>query len=657
MANTPAFERHYRHTLARSAELAHLIVGDIRNALRGASADVAMAQDRNHLFQVSETLATQALHFEQGLESSFIKGIESSIDNDLGAGGKPTLDSLRLDDLTLVDEDQAEVDIEISRTVQLIELKAEWEWRELQALSATLQGEITLRPEANPFRPVIYARAFSKAVQHLALPPGPRNMLLRLGGKALAERLRALYADVCADLQQQGVNPLAYRAVTHPRTTHHSEVDITQPGALQNLAQRVPVQADETAPLSPSERKTLHLLSGLFAQMVQDTELQPGIQRLIGQLETAVSRMAIQDPRVLRTAQHPAWRLINEIASFATGFENTDHIQLHQFQAFLEPLIEQLSTSPTPLADQYEEAISQIQDFIEQQDQAQLKPNQQAVTRLERADQQQTLMPILRQQVREQLLANPVVELVQSFLLGPWVEVMAKTMSSPEHDEALIQSMLKVVEDLIQSLQRPTTLAERDALRQNLPDLIERIRQGMALIDMPTEARGALLDELRGIHGRYLRAMPKPARELTPQELVQQMRDEVLPSPANSGFEFDEVRPAMNTGLGDLPTIPMGLGDAIDDGLAEEAVDRWIDSLRSGAWYKLFVDGQWITARMLWASANRRFFLFTNNKTSQMHALSKGALERLRHEGLATSLEERSIMQRAVDSMMQDLDD
>ena len=110
MANTPAFQRHYRHVLGRSAELAHLIVNDVRNSLRSASADLAMAQDRSQLFQVSEALASQGLRFEAALESSFIKTIESSYDEGTGVGGKPTLDSLRLDDLTLVDEDQAEVD-------------------------------------------------------------------------------------------------------------------------------------------------------------------------------------------------------------------------------------------------------------------------------------------------------------------------------------------------------------------------------------------------------------------------------------------------------------------------------------------------------------------------------------------------------------------
>lgn len=654
MANTPAFENHYRHVLGLSPELARQLVEDILTALREAGADVALAQDRNQLFQVSEAIAGNPRRLEAALEASLVATIEAS--HNMGAGGKPHLDDLHIDELTLVDEDQAEIDIEISRTVQLIELSSEWEWRELQALSATLQGEITLRPEANPFRPVIYAQAFSKAIQSLALPPGPRNMLLRLGGKALAKRLQALYAQVCNRLQHLGISPLAYRAVTNPRPAS-SQVDITQPGALSSLVQRIPESSSAAQALSPTERKTLGLLSGLFSQMLADTELQPGIKRLIGQLETSVSRMAQHDPRLLRSAQHPAWRLINEVASYATGYEDADSAQLQQFQRFLEPLIEQLSTSPAPLAEQYEDAISQVQDFIEQQDQAQLKPRQQSMTRLERADQEQTLMPILRQQVRQQLAANPVVELVQHFLTGPWVEVLAKVMTQPEHDDKLIQSMLHVVDDLLHSLQRPTTLAERDALRQNLPDLIERLRKGMALIDMPTSDRGALLDELRGIHGRYLRAMPKPARELTPEELVQQMRDEMASAPADSGFDFDIERPAMNTSVGDLPTIPMGLGDEDDNLHIDDNIDRWLDSLRSGAWYKLFIDGQWTTARLLWASGNRRFFVFTRNKTGGMHALSKGALERLRKEGLATSLEDRSLMQRAVDSLMQDLDD
>ena len=68
------------------------------------------------------------------------------------------------------------------------------------------------------------------------------------------------------------------------------------------------------------------------------------------------------------------------------------------------------------------------------------------------------------------------------------------------------------------------------------------------------------------------------------------------------------------------------------------------------------MQGQWTTARLLWTSTNRQFYMFTSDKAGRMHSMTRRALERLRAEGLATSLEDRSLMQRAVDSVLQDLD-
>ena len=48
--------------------------------------------------------------------------------------------------------------------------------------------------------------------------------------------------------------------------------------------------------------------------------------------------------------------------------------------------------------------------------------------------------------------------------------------------------------------------------------------------------------------------------------------------------------------------------------------------------------------------------MFSSDHAGRMHSLTRRALERLRAEGLATSLEDRNLMQRAVDSLLQDLD-
>ena len=61
--------------------------------------------------------------------------------------------------LELMDESRVEVDIEISRAMQLIDTTAEWELRELQTFTSTLTGQTHVSAESNPFRPLVYATA------------------------------------------------------------------------------------------------------------------------------------------------------------------------------------------------------------------------------------------------------------------------------------------------------------------------------------------------------------------------------------------------------------------------------------------------------------------------------------------------------------------
>jgi hypothetical protein len=408
MADLSRYQGHFDHLLGRTPELARALVEQVQTALRASSADIALAHDRNLLFLVSEAVHTNRAKFETALISQFQSAIRSAGDP---AQKSNRLDDMRLDELTLVDEDQAEKEIEISRTVQLIDLTAEWELRELQAFSATLLGDPNLRPQANPFRPAIYAKGLSAAVRELPLTPGERNMLLRISGRALADLLRQHYAQACERLRQEGVSPLAFKAVTTPRKPRFSNVDVTQTGSLQSLLERLPASmqmpqqahgmpgtSQAAAPQGPSaltfqalpeapqmahqmapmpgrgrmvpEEQVLALLTKLFAQMHADEEVQPAVKTMIGQLQPAVMRVARQDPEILNSAQHPAWRLINQLASYASGYADTDHTELTNFLNFIEPRIKQLVPPPGPTVEQFQSTLQDVQTFVEQQSQA-----------------------------------------------------------------------------------------------------------------------------------------------------------------------------------------------------------------------------------------------------------------------------------------------
>jgi hypothetical protein len=238
-------------------------------------------------------------------------------------------------------------------------------------------------------------------------------------------------------------------------------------------------------------------------------------------------------------------------------------------------------------------------------------------------------------------------------------DVLTHALAGQQGDEAHTQSMLNMVEDLLQSLQRPQSLEDREALRRNLPGLVARLQQGMASIALAIEQQEAIMKELMSIHGHHLRAAPKPASGQPDhaQDLVAQMRREM---------DDDELRAAqapqhpafgIDTNLGGLPTVPMSYGDDLDQ---EEHLPQtpaeWTQALEPGTWCKLFMQGQWATAQLLWVSDNREFFVFKRSMATLLQSTTRKALERLRAEGLATSLEERHLMQRAVDSMLQDLE-
>lgn len=681
MAESVRFNDHVQDQLGRAPDLAHRIVARTQAALRDSSSDLSLAQDRNLLFGVSEAVQARRADFESALAQHLQDEIRATQGE--GPGGRK-LHELTIDQLTLVDENQAEQDIEISRTVQLIDLVAEWELRDLQACTSALQGDVTPRPHTNPLRPAVFARALGAATRVLPLSAGERNMLLRLAGRVLADCLREHYREVSASLKSLGCEPLPFKAVTHPRRSPPpSALIVTQSGALESLLDRMPLPPPPPAAPPPtagaltfgalsrkldeindpqglaarrSEAQVERLLSTLFQQMQADAEVPAPIRQLIGQMEPVLQRAARQDAWVLRSDQHPAWRLINQMAAYAAGYSESEVVALRGFLAFMQPRIARMLPEPGPGSVELETTLKEMQQFIVSQSQAAIQQAPQAVARLREADQRLTLHPLLQQQVVNQVELVKLPQVIKDFLCGTWVEVLTHTMAttSPEDEES--QAMLCVVDDLVQSLQRPESIDAREALRRKLPDLSSRLQRGMASINMPRNEQETLLEALMRMHTRVLMATPKPAkieRERTGFESSTLANLDALLDDLR--FVQGDDRPA-DTNLGSLPTVPMAFGENADDAAILARRRQWADALTPGTWCKLFMQGQWMTARLLWVSENRQFYMFGSDMAGRLHSMSRRALERLRAEGLATSLEDRSLMQRAVDSMVQELD-
>jgi hypothetical protein len=95
---------------------------------------------------------------------------------------------------------------------------------------------------------------------------------------------------------------------------------------------------------------------------------------------------------------------------------------------------------------------------------------------------------------------------------------------------------------------------------------------------------------------------------------------------------------------------------SLDAEASSRHINEWLDGLRLGTRCKIFMHGQWTTARLVWRSNNGQFYMFTSPLAGGAHSMTRRAIERLRSEGLVTDVADASLVQRAARGLAQHID-
>lgn len=688
----PQFDRHVRGLEARALPFATAWVEAMLQAMRDPVEAGLGGVERKHLSGL--LLATEPLrmHIAECLSGHLLHGFQGAEARALGRGAQASaLSGFDIDELTLVDEAQAEKDIEISRVVQLADLKLEWELRELQGLAGPMLPEVRGGEDPTACGPAVFARAVSHTVYEQVLEPEQQALWMRVAAQTLVAQLRPLLLEVTDELKAAGLQSPRYRAIRTPDAGAAARATAAGAAAapaglpaeqLQALLRSMPLlqrglpgagrtgapalpRADgepefQLQPMGGGEAADVgHALLGrLFERLLADPQVAPALRGSLARLEAPVRQLAARDPGVLGSEQHPAWALINKIAGHAGALPAHDSERGEAFQRFVDPLVTQLAQTAPDAPAAYTQALAQVQTFIDDERQEQVERTRPAMGALGQMEAERRLLPLLRDQVETQLgRAQEVSPTVQTFLRGPWIEVLARTMATEGAESPEAQALVGTVDELLASLQRPETPAERADLRRRLPTLIGRVQQGMALIDLPQQHRTRVLAELMQTHRRHLAERAEaPAEPAEPAEAPRAAAAPVAsvmapPRPAPESAPEPATWQGHDTHIGALPTVPMPLDGAADGDPAGD----WLDALRPGQRCKLNLQGAWATAQLAWVSDNGAFFMFTSNLAGGMHSMTRRALRRLRSEGLATDVVEASPVQRALGGLLQEL--
>ena len=294
-------------------------------------------------------------------------------------------------ELSLIGEDDVQVDIEIARCIQTIRQTADAELRELHTYTSALANDINVTRDNNPFRPERFVAALWSGLQQLPLSRPVLTAFLHAAAIPLAQALCQSYAGASRRLAALGITPGAYRTIVHggaaawatdtaryrpPADLHGLHHSMPAPLAAQPQQQppqrwpevlpggfpdRSPDRSPAPPRLAPAhsgpDGQMIELLARLFGAIENDPALPAHTSLLLQRLQPTALRLALVDGTPLDAYDHPVWRFMDALAF---DIECSTPALRPRLLGLCRHLVDHLAATDPPQASQFSWAIVRL---------------------------------------------------------------------------------------------------------------------------------------------------------------------------------------------------------------------------------------------------------------------------------------------------------
>lgn len=185
-----------------------------RSALKGKEAEVRDIARRN--------LLSDALQLLDQHEAAMVKAYPMALLEIFADGpgvaksGQSASSPLDFGELSLVDDDEVQAQVELSRAHQQALHATDAVLAELNGLVSAAQGLYRVQPERNPLRPENYIRALQQVVSETGVAAPIRELWMQHMRDLLGTQLVDVYKRASQSLRDQGVLPVGYGVASGP---------------------------------------------------------------------------------------------------------------------------------------------------------------------------------------------------------------------------------------------------------------------------------------------------------------------------------------------------------------------------------------------------------------------------------------------------------
>lgn len=416
------------------------------------------------------------------------------------------------------------------------------------------------------------------------------------------------------------------------------------------------------------DKLTIEIVGLLFDRITADRHVPQPVKELLQRLQFPLIKVAVTDPALFISPDHPARKLIDRIASTSIGWIGEGEAN-ERYLAEVQDVVRSVLTATEEGITAFERALEAFETYLEEERTRDDDPVMRAKRALAEAEEREVMAINATIKIRSAFDGVQVESYLREFLLETWVRVLVAVTLRDGTDATVFKRYLGIVPDLVWSVQPKLTQDDRKRLVGTIPPVLGVLREGLTLIDCPKDAMQLFFGKLMNSHAQAVRALElahgNPGVPFEPSTMRIKLDgiklDDIATVPADVSAHVpdEQVRQVLAKARADVnhvavPTTATTLIDSRAD-LTADAADAMIAGFKRGDWFNLRQGDVVERVQLRWVSPRKTLYLFVPAENRRGHSLSPEAMRAFLRNGDLAPVESAPLFDRAVNELVSGL--
>lgn len=373
--------------------------------------------------------------------------------------------------------------------------------------------------------------------------------------------------------------------------------------------------------MGEAEQQIIDVILMLFDHVLEDPNLPDAMRALIARLQIPVLKTAIADPTFVDDKDHPARRLVDDLAAACVGWRDEGDRSENTLYGQVKRVVERIVHEYRDDIGLFVELHEQFMQYME--DRARRKQLvEQRLAEVVSGEERLEVAQLKVDEVFSTFGMDSLPEAAQGILQGPWKKLMTILWLREGEAGDNWNKAVKIAEMLGKYLCGSASGYSREELLASIPEILAGLKKGFAYISLDQKKSTVMLNRLQTCFIQALR--PQAHRPGQAEDTVEKQ-----------------------------PTSGQPEQDAAE---ARDEYDEKVAAIEDGDWIRLVQAGEQepLICKLVWRSEYTGTMVFVDGQGNKAAQLKEDELAQRFRDGDADYLEDAQapLIDRAIKKMM-----